>query len=151
MEKFCKMKGWNSRTSSQNGTYRQHLMVTTRSHTAVDSAIYSIQWVRGLAGIPSPTDSPITHWLRQTAKKLCRTRVVNKKEPISADVIKRLFNLSNVESLLDLINFSIFLLAYTLFFRIEEALHIKYGDMTFPWQLRSHQCWQERNRLAQKG
>ena len=69
--------------------YLQHLMVTTRSHTAVDSAIYSIQWVRGQAGIPSQTDSPITHWLRQTAKRLSRIRVVNKKEPISADVIKR--------------------------------------------------------------
>ena len=39
--------------------YIQHLMDTTRSHTAVDSAIYAIQWVHGLAGIPSPTDSPI--------------------------------------------------------------------------------------------
>ena len=32
--------------------YLQHLMDTTRSHTAVDSAIYAIQWADGLAGSP---------------------------------------------------------------------------------------------------
>ena len=42
----------------------QHLMDTARFHTAVDSAIYAIQWVHGLAGIPSPTDSPIIYGLR---------------------------------------------------------------------------------------
>ena len=111
--------------------YLQHLMDTTRSHTAVDSAIYAIQWAHGLAGIPSPTDSPIICGLRQTAKRLSGTRVVNKKEPISADMIKSLVNRSNLENLLDLRNLCIFLLAYTGFFRIEEALHIKYGDICF--------------------
>ena len=111
--------------------YLQHLMDTTRSHTAVDSAIYAIQWAHGLAGIPSPTDSPIICGLRQTAKRLSGTRVVNKKEPISADMIKSLVNRSNLENLLDLRNLCIFLLAYTGFFRIEEAFHIKYGDICF--------------------
>ena len=100
-------------------------MDTSRSHTAVDSAIYAIQWANGLAGIPSPTDSPIIHGLRQTAKRLSGPRVVNKKEPISADMTKSLVNRSNLENLLDLRNLCIFLLAYTGFFRIKEALHIK--------------------------
>ena len=46
---------------------------TTRSHTAVDWAIYAIHWAHGLAGIPSPTDSPIIHGLRQTAKRFSGT------------------------------------------------------------------------------
>ena len=41
--------------------YLQHLLDTTHSHFAVDSAIYGIQWAHHLAGIPSPTDSPIIH------------------------------------------------------------------------------------------
>ena len=84
--------------------YLQHLTDTTRSHTAVGSAIYAIQGVHALAGIPSPTDSPIIYGLRQTAKRLSGTRAVNKKEPISADMIKSLVNRSNLENLLDLRN-----------------------------------------------
>lgn len=53
--------------------YLQHLMDTTRSHTAVDWAIYAIHWANGLAEIPSPTDSPIIHGLRQTAKRFSGT------------------------------------------------------------------------------
>ena len=110
----------------------QHLMDTARFHTAVDSAIYAIQWVHGLAGIPSPTDSPIIYGLRQTAKRLSGARVVNKKEPISADMIKSLVNRSNLENLLDLRNLCIFFVSlYRIFFRIEEALHIRYGDICF--------------------
>lgn len=41
--------------------YLQHLLDTTQSHSAVDSAIYGIQWAYNLAGIPSPTNSPIVH------------------------------------------------------------------------------------------
>ena len=39
--------------------YFQHVLDTANSHSAVDSAIYGIQWAYNLAGFPSPTDSPI--------------------------------------------------------------------------------------------
>ena len=55
-----------------------------------------------------------------------------RKEPISADMItESLVNRSNLENLLDLRNLCIFLFAYTGFFRIEEALHLKYLDICF--------------------
>jgi len=34
--------------------YLQHVLDTTNSHSAVNSAIYGIQWAHNLAGIPSP-------------------------------------------------------------------------------------------------
>ena len=46
-------------------------------------------------------------------------------------MIKSFVNRSNLENLLDLRNLCIFLLAYTRYFRIEEVLHIKYGDICF--------------------
>ena len=47
-------------------------------------------------------------------------------------MIKSLVNRSNLENLFDLRNLCIFLLAYTgFFFRIEETLHIRYGDICF--------------------
>ena len=80
-----------------------------------------------MAGIPSPTNSPI----REAAKRLVGTRPVNKKEPISAGMIRKLVNNSNFDNLLELRSVCIFKLAYAGFFRIQEVLHIKYGDIHF--------------------
>ena len=57
--------------------------------------------------------------------------MTNKKEPISHDMIRKLPDISNLDSLLELRNVCIFLLAYAGFFRIEEVLDIKYGDISF--------------------
>ncbi|CAH3107003.1 unnamed protein product, partial [Pocillopora meandrina] len=100
--------------------YLQHLIDTTHSQSAVDSAIYAIQWAHTMAAIPSPTNSPIIHAIREAAKRLVGTRPVNKKEPISAGMIRKLLR-----------NVCIFILAYAGFFRIQEVLHIKYGDIHF--------------------
>ncbi|CAH3158229.1 unnamed protein product, partial [Porites lobata] len=100
--------------------YLQHLIDTTHSQSAVDSAIYAIQWAHTMAAIPSPTNSPIIHAIREAAKRLVGTRPVNKKEPISAGMITKLLR-----------NVCIFILAYAGFFRIQEVLHIKYGGIYF--------------------
>ena len=81
--------------------YLQHLLDSTHSHSAVDSAIYGIQWPHHLAGIPSPTDSPIIHDVSRAAKRLIGTRLVNKKEPILPDMIKKLVETSNLDNLLN--------------------------------------------------
>ena len=111
--------------------YLQHITDTTNSHSAVVSAVYAIQWAHNLAGIPSPTDSPIIHAIREGANRLSGTRLVNKKEPISADKLRKLVNNSNLQNLLQLRNVCIFVLAFSGFFRIEEVLHLTYGDIHF--------------------
>ena len=111
--------------------YLQHLLDTTHSHSAVDSAIYGIKWAHNLAGLPSPTDSSIIHDVSRAAKILIGTRLINKKEPILPDMIRKLVEASNLDNLLNLRNVCIFLLAFAGFFRIEEVLSIKYGDITF--------------------
>jgi len=111
--------------------YLQHVLDTTNSHSAVNSAIYGIQWAHNLAGIPSPTDTPIIHSISRAAKRLIGTRLANKKEPISPEMIKKLVEDSDLDNLLELRNVCIFLLAFAGFFRIEEVLRIKYGDISF--------------------
>ena len=64
----------------------QHLIDTTHSQSAVDSAIHGTQWAHTMAGILSPTNSPIIHATREAAKRLVGTRPINKKEPISAGI-----------------------------------------------------------------
>ena len=97
--------------------YLQHLLDTTQSYSAVDSAIYGIQWAHNLAGIPSPTNSPIIHDVSRAAKRLIGTCLVNKKEPILPDMIKKLVEVSNLDNLLVLRNVCIFLPAFAGFFQ----------------------------------
>ena len=111
--------------------YLQHVLDTTKSHSSVDSAIYGIQWAHNLADVPSPTNSSIVRAISRAAKRTIGTRVIYKKEPISPDMIRKLVDISNLDNLLELRNVCIFLLAYAGFFRIEEVLHIKYGDISF--------------------
>ena len=111
--------------------YLQHLLRTTNSHSAVDSAIYGTRWAHNLAGIPSPTDSPIIYSISRAAKKLIGTRLVNKKEPISREMIRKLVEDSDLDNLVELRNVCIFLLAFAGFFRIEEVLRIKLETLVF--------------------
>ena len=111
--------------------YLQHVLDTTKSHSSVDSAIYGIQCAHNLADVPSPTNSSIVRAISRAAKRTIGTRVIYKKEPISPDMIRKLVDISNLDNLLELRNVCIFLLAYAGFFRIEEVLHIKYGDISF--------------------
>lgn len=68
--------------------YLQHVLDTTKSHSAVDSAIYGIQWAHNLAGIPSPANSPIIHAISTASKRKIGTCVTNKKEPILPAMIR---------------------------------------------------------------
>ena len=99
--------------------------------SVVDFVFYVIQWAHTMAGISSATNSPIIHAIREFAKRLAGTRPVNKKEPISAGMIRKLVNNSNFDNLLELRNVCIFILAYVGFFRIQEVLLIKCGDIHF--------------------
>ena len=111
--------------------YLQHLLDTTHSHSAVDSAIFGIQWAHHLAGLPSPTDSPIIHAVSRAAKRIMGTRVCNKKEPVSPDMMRKLVEKSNLDNLLELRTVCIFILAFAAFFRTEEVLHIRNGGISF--------------------
>lgn len=111
--------------------YLQHLLDSTQSYSVVDSAIYALQWAHNLAGLPSPVDASIIRDISKAAKKMNGARVVNRKQAVTADMIGTLVSASNLSNLLELRNVCIFVLAFAGFFRINEVLHIKYGDVRF--------------------
>ncbi|XP_068690233.1 integrase/recombinase xerD homolog [Montipora foliosa] len=111
--------------------YLQHLLDSTQSYSVVDSAIYAIQWAHNLAGFPSPVDAPIIRDIRKAAKKMNGAHVVSRKQAVTADMIGTLVSASNLSNLLDLRNVCIFVLAFAGFFRINDVLHMKYGDVRF--------------------
>ena len=84
--------------------YLQHLLDTTYSHLAVDSVIYGIQWAHHLVGLPSPTDISIIHAVNRAAKRIIGICVHNKKEPIFPDMIRKLFEKSNLDNLIESLN-----------------------------------------------
>ena len=55
----------------------------------------------------------------------------NKREPVSPDMTKKLVEKSNLNNLLQSLNVCFFIIAWAGFFRIEEILHLKYGDISF--------------------
>ena len=67
-------------------------MDTTQSHSSVDMAIYVIQWAHRLAGLQSqsPTDSPNIHAVREAAKRLNGKRLVNRNDPVSLDMMRKI-------------------------------------------------------------
>ena len=111
--------------------YLEHLLDSTQSYSVVDSAIYAIQWAHNLAALPSPVDAPIIRDISKAAKKMNGAHVVNRKQAVTADMIGTLVSASNLSNLLELRNVCIFVLAFAGFFRINEVLHIKYGDVRF--------------------
>ena len=74
--------------------YLPHVLDTTKSHSSVDSVIYSIQWAHNLADVPAPTNSPIVRAISRASNRIIGTRVTNKKEPISLDMIRKLVDFS---------------------------------------------------------
>ena len=77
---------------------------TTYSHLAVDSVIYGIQWAHHLAGLPSPTDISIIHAVNRAAERIIGICVHNKKEPVFSDMIRKLFEKSNLDNLIESLN-----------------------------------------------
>ena len=64
----------------------------------------------------SPSQSPIVHAVRGAAKKICGSRLGNRKDPVSPVMMRKLANRSNLHNLLELWNVCIFVLPYSGFF-----------------------------------
>ena len=64
-------------------------MEKSQSNSMIDSAFCAIKWTHDMAGVPSPTDNPATEAVRLESMKTPGTATVNRKEPISCDLIQK--------------------------------------------------------------
>ena len=69
--------------------YLQHLAGQAKFKSAAEEALNALAWVHGLAGIYSPTNSPI---VQETLQGLKRTlaKPVKKKKPITKEMIEKI-------------------------------------------------------------
>lgn len=113
--------------------YLSYLNETKRSYAVVLSAFCALKWVHDL--IPhgaqgNPVDTALNHNLVQASKRMF-SRPVNKKEPITPDMIRRICvkfahegsNLSGLRTAL------LFVLGFNGLFRINELLDLQASDI----------------------
>ena len=77
-----------------------------------------------MAGLPSPTDNSVVENVRSAAKRILGTAAVNRKEPISSDLIREIVSQANLDNPIDLRNITIVSLFFsdlTIFLELEEV------------------------------
>jgi hypothetical protein len=92
-ENFIKEKGGNSVPASpiHIALYLTDLLDKMNSASVISATVYSIKWAHGLKGLPDPTDNLFVKNLLESAKRT-HVKVVNKKEPLNAEVLISICN-----------------------------------------------------------
>ena len=111
--------------------YLASVMQSSNSPGPVISAFYSIKWFHEMNGLTSPTDSKLVVNLLESSKRKL-SKPVNKKEPISVNMLQDLYNRLFIEGHAK--NQRIIcacLLAFAGFLRSSELLKIRRSDVLF--------------------
>ena len=112
--------------------YLQYLMGTVKHHSTIESAFYGIKWARNTAGLSDPCEADIARSIVEASKRELN-RLIKKKEPLMADLMKLLFLKFNTvnRTLKELRLLVICALTYTGFLRCDELSNIKANNITF--------------------
>ncbi|KAK3105318.1 hypothetical protein FSP39_022401 [Pinctada imbricata] len=139
---FMRWKSW----ASSNGISTEEILPAKAFHVSlylsclvqqcsspspVVTAFYRIKWAHNMISVQSPTDSILVRNVLEGAKRRLSVPVC-KKEPITPDLLDKMFNSLFVEG--NLYNqriISACLLSYSGFLRASELLHLKLGDVEF--------------------
>lgn len=111
--------------------YLQHLIEQSQSPSVVDSAFYGIKWAHDVAGVPSPTDNPVVQAVRSASKRVLGSATVNRKEPISSDLIHKIVSQSNLDNPAELRNVTMYVLCFAGFFRFDDISRVRRSDIFF--------------------
>ncbi|KAK2564084.1 hypothetical protein P5673_012305, partial [Acropora cervicornis] len=111
--------------------YLQHLLEQAQSPSVIDSAFYGIKWAHDMAGLPSPTDNSVVENVRSAAKRILGTAAVNRKEPISSDMIREIVIQVNLDNPVDLRNITMYVLCFTGFFKFDDISRVRRSDIAF--------------------
>ncbi|XP_063397693.1 uncharacterized protein LOC134682015 [Mytilus trossulus] len=129
---FIKEHGFNNLPAAPMhvALYITNLIDKNCSPNVINSAIYSLKWVHELNGFADPTDNSFVKSLQESAKRL-NGKPVNKKEPVSIDIIIELctkFKDSN--DLLIVRDLAMIVLSFSGFLRFDELSSLKCKGVT---------------------
>ena len=111
--------------------YLTSLIQAGCSVAVLRSNFYAIKWYHKMYLFEDPCSSNLTNLVYEGGKRIL-SQPVHKKEPITADIIIKMFHF--YKNKLDLYNcrsLCMFLLAYAGFFRFQELSHIRMSDISF--------------------
>ena len=84
-----------------------------------------------MAGVPSATDNLVVEAVRSASKRILGTATVNRKEPISSDLIHKIVSHANLDNPVDLCNVTMYVLCFTGFFRFDDISRVRRSDISF--------------------
>ena len=129
-------KRWKASTTyrpslhSYVALYLQHVADQTKSKAAVEEAVNALASVHGLAGLDSPTSSPIVQETLQGLKRILAKPVL-KKRPITKEMlVKIVADMNDHPSLANIHLATACLLAFSGFLHFDELVHIRSCDIT---------------------
>ena len=111
--------------------YLQHLIEQAQSPSVIDSSFYGIKWAHDIDGVASPTDNSVVENVRSAAKGILGTAAVNRKEPISSDLIRKIVSKANLYNPVDLRNVTMYLRCFTGFFSFDDICRVRRSDISF--------------------
>lgn len=110
--------------------YLQHLAETS-SIAAINSTFYSINWAHGLAGIPSPTHNIFLVTVREGIIRRFSKGHTSRKQPLDIAHLKTLGTKIDLNDLLQLRSYVMFVISFAGFLRSSEVINLISNDIIF--------------------
>lgn len=109
-----------------------YLIQNGSSVSVIEGVYYSIKWLHDMSDTKNPCDTKIVSFMLDAARKTCGAPV-QKKKPITADMIVKLFEMYPLTSinLYHLRSLVMFILGFAGFLRISELINLRNTDIEF--------------------
>lgn len=109
-----------------------HILETNPCRGALIEAFYGIRWGHIVSGLSPPTENPFLKFVFQGCQRLAHTKPVQKKDPISAEMIKELVDAYRPKNDIPCFRFLLIIMfGFTGFLRIDETLEIQLKHLSF--------------------
>ena len=112
--------------------YFNYILTTKNTRGAINDAFFGIRWGHHSAGFHSPTDHPFVQLAFEGSKRLASFKGHNKKDPMTACMIKKLFSIyGNDHNLITQRFLLLCILGFSGFMRTDELLSIQVEQIKF--------------------
>ena len=135
MEKFC--NAYSTSTLFTCGSISRSFVSATPCRDFINSCnqfyilIYSINWAHGLAGIPSPTHNIFLVTVREGIIRRFSQGHTSRKEPLDIAYLKTLGTKIDLNDLLQLRSYVMFVISFEGFLRSSEVINLISNDIIF--------------------
>ena len=109
--------------------YLSHLSTNVKNFASINQFVSSVTWMHAINNHISPMSNPVVIEVINGLKRSLAGPVVH-KEPFTPEHIKKFLSIMNKQSLTDVRNTLMILLAFFAFLRVDELIHIQLKDLS---------------------